>query len=203
VNTIKFNDRPHSHYFTPQFKADGHHYTQDRYQKLVLVGTKTKRFLLVAVVDVVDVAVAVVDTIAITELVHRSCSILTSLSHFQSLVHLSLPLSIVFVELQGSYDSRPYPRHFIVSSFPSLPPSAPKRSKSPSNYLGVSVDVGQVSGDTGGVDNVVEGEVGDQRGLLEEERQGLSDTAGSTENGNPRIVGGGKRRERGEMLVRF
>lgn len=56
--------------------------------------------------------------------------------------------------------------------------------------------MGQVSGDTGGVDNVVEGEVGDQRGLLEEERQGLSDTAGSTENGNPRMVG--RRVEEGE-----
>lgn len=48
--------------------------------------------------------------------------------------------------------------------------------------------MGQVSGDTGGVDNVVEGEVGDQRRLLEEERQGLADTTGSTENGNPRKV---------------
>jgi len=54
-----------------------------------------------------------------------------------------------------------------------------------SAYLGVGVDVGQVSGNTGGVDNVVEGKVGDQGRLLEEERQRLSDTAGSTENSDP------------------
>lgn len=52
-------------------------------------------------------------------------------------------------------------------------------------YLGVGVDVGQVSGNTGGVDNVVKGKVGDQGGLLEQERQRLSDTAGSTENSDP------------------
>jgi len=53
-------------------------------------------------------------------------------------------------------------------------------------YLGVRVDVAQVSGNTGGVNNVVEREVRDQRRLLEEERQGLTDTTSSTKNGNPR-----------------
>jgi hypothetical protein len=38
--------------------------------------------------------------------------------------------------------------------------------------------VGQISGDTEGVDNIVEGEVVDERRGLEEEGQRLSDTTG-------------------------
>lgn len=43
----------------------------------------------------------------------------------------------------------------------------------------------QVSGDTGGVDNVIEREVRDARRLLEEEREGLTNTTRGTEDSDP------------------
>jgi len=45
---------------------------------------------------------------------------------------------------------------------------------------GNSRDVGEVGGDTGSVDDIVEGEVVDERARLEEEGQWLSDAAGGT-----------------------
>jgi hypothetical protein len=50
--------------------------------------------------------------------------------------------------------------------------------------LGNSVDVGQVSSDTGGVDNVEEGEGRNSRVELQEEGEGLTDTTGGTDDGD-------------------
>jgi hypothetical protein len=53
-----------------------------------------------------------------------------------------------------------------------------------SRHYRVGVDVADISGDAGRVDNVVEGQMGDERGLLEQEREGLADTSSCTEYGD-------------------
>ena len=66
---------------------------------------------------------------------------------------------------------------------------------------GGSVDVRDVGSDTGSETNIVESEVRDEGVLLEEEREGLSNTARSTENGDGTVVGGrGGEESRGGCL---
>jgi hypothetical protein len=48
-------------------------------------------------------------------------------------------------------------------------------------YSGGS-NVGEVGSNTGGVDNIVEGELINERRSLQEEGEGLADSASSTEN---------------------
>ena len=43
-------------------------------------------------------------------------------------------------------------------------------------------DVGEILSNTGGVDDIVQGELVDEGARLEEQRQGLADSAGGTEN---------------------
>lgn len=51
-------------------------------------------------------------------------------------------------------------------------------------YSALGVDVADISGNAGGTANVEEGEVGDTRVELEEERQRLADSAAGTEDSN-------------------
>lgn len=51
-----------------------------------------------------------------------------------------------------------------------------------SSDLGRGVDVREVGSDAWGIDDIVQGEMGDQIRLLQQQRQGLTDTASSTAN---------------------
>lgn len=47
---------------------------------------------------------------------------------------------------------------------------------------GLCVDVREIGSDSGSVDNIIERQVGDQVRLLQEQREGLSDSSGSAAN---------------------
>lgn len=49
---------------------------------------------------------------------------------------------------------------------------------------GLSVDMAEVDGDTGGVDDIVERQVCDKVGLLQEKREGLTDTSSGACDGD-------------------
>lgn len=51
--------------------------------------------------------------------------------------------------------------------------------------------MGNISGDSGGTTNVEQGELGDERVLLEEERQRLSDSSSGSEHGDLDGTGAG------------
>jgi hypothetical protein len=86
-----------------------------------------------------------------------------------------------------------------LSSTPALIIAQSPHSLSLLVSLGKSggVDVADISGDTGSTPNIVKAQRSDQRIGLEQERQGLSDTTSSTEDGDLSL-GTSRGRERSE-----
>lgn len=57
-----------------------------------------------------------------------------------------------------------------------------QRALAVSSDSGRGVDVREVGSDAWGIDDIVQGQMGDQIRLLQQQRQGLADTASSTAN---------------------